>query len=415
MKKIFVFKVFTSIILTTVMLVISTHLSITYAQTNNKTSKFKNSLSEATGEAGRGYDTEFDENNVVQDTTSNSEVVIFTNYILSTDSVTLESNGESVFVDLIGVTKDNQYVNLCRAATWSTDDQDIAVADSGRILGQGKGNTIITVSYGDYTSKIYVKVKSHLDIGKEVDKINKKDFDSSTYSLFSLKNSTRRFVFFTKNLFHGSSNFTSLSLTTSERNTIISNAQAMLNVFWIPAKNIRGWRNGYTFYVGNKYAGIPYSQTVYQCDLAKFNSYYNSTTSGFCDNYTRSLWNDDLNAYETIIMPKYGNDCSGYVSFCWSISRNTTSSLVDGIKNGTFPKVGSYNAYNPTTTELKTAYKSLQKGDAVVKSGHTFLIASNDTANSKVYCYEQTPYFVQYTVWTYNTMASNKYMPFAKK
>jgi len=64
---------------------------------------------------------------------------------------------------------------------------------------------------------------------------------------------------------------------------------------------------------------------------------------------------------------------------------------------------------------LKTAYKKLQKGDAVVKSGHTFLIASNDIDNSKIYAYEQTPYNAQYTTWTYEKMANDSYMPFTKK
>lgn len=91
-------------------------------------------------------------------------------------------------------------------------------------------------------------------------------------------------------------------------------------------------------------------------------------------------------------MPKYGNDCSGFVSFAWGISKKGTGDFITGIRNGTYSKVGSYNANSPTTAELKEAYKSLQPGNAVGKSGHTFLIAANDAANSKVYVYEQTPF-----------------------
>lgn len=73
-------------------------------------------------------------------------------------------------------------------------------------------------------------------------------------------------------------------------------------------------------------------------------------SADFYDNYT----------YFDIIMHKYGNDCSGFVSFAWGTSRKTT-------------------------------------------------------ANSKVYVYEQTPYPAIYTNWTYTTMANDGYMPFTEK
>ena len=102
-------------------------------------------------------------------------------------------------------------------------------------------------------------------------------------------------------------------------------------------------------------------------------------------------------------------------AFSWEIDRKTTSDFVRGIKDGTYNKVGSYDESNPKKSELKEAYKKLQEGDAVVKKGHTFIIASNYSENSKVYAYEQTPYYAQYTSWTYETMSKDGYMPFAKK
>ncbi|AZT89965.1 hypothetical protein ELD05_04470 [Caldicellulosiruptor changbaiensis] len=94
------------------------------------------------------------------------------------------------------------------------------------------------------------------------------------------------------------------------------------------------------------------------------------------------------------------------------ISRKITTDFINGIKNGTYKKVGNYNVDNPSTNDLLNSYPNLKMGDAVVNAGHTFLIAANDSKNKKVYAYEQTPYYAQYTCWTYEQMANGKYMPF---
>lgn len=84
------------------------------------------------------------------------------------------------------------------------------------------------------------------------------------------------------------------------------------------------------------------------------------------------------------------------------------------MKNGTYPKVGSYDANNPTNSDLLNSYPSLQKGDAVVSSSqsHTFIIALN--FSDFVHAYEQTPYMATLTVWTYDQLANKKHMPFTK-
>ncbi len=87
-------------------------------------------------------------------------------------------------------------------------------------------------------------------------------------------------------------------------------------------------------------------------------------------------------------MPKYGNDCSGFLSFAWDTTRYTTNDFITGIKNGKFKKVGNYDAYNPLRSDLLSSYDSLQAGDAVVTNGHTFMIARNDSRNKKVYAIE---------------------------
>lgn len=106
---------------------------------------------------------------------------------------------------------------------------------------------------------------------------------------------------------------------------------------------------------------------------------------------------------------------TGFVSFCWGITRKVTGEFIDGINNGTYNKVGTYNTSSPSSTDLKNAYKLLQTGNAVVNTGHTFLIDTNLTSSSKVYCYEQTPYNAQYTVWTYDQLVAGLYLPFGLK
>ena len=192
------------------------------------------------------------------------------------------------------------------------------------------------------------------------------------------------------------------ALTPTERENILTKASAMYNVYWTPTSNVRGWKNGNTFYAGTSYKGIPYSQTEYQRDDTNFRI----SESGFYDNYTRF----------NIIMPKYGNDCSAYVSYAFGLSRKITTDYINGIKNGTYPKVGSYNANSPTYTELYNAYGSLQYGDAVVNTGHMFIIgAAYGTGGTTYICYEQTPPQVQYTIWYRADLANQNYLPFSKK
>lgn len=346
-------------------LIITTVPSQAFASISEK----KDSPEELYGIAGREYNTEAQPYNQEQ-----QDPKAIKDIIISSDQVVLDHNGESEFIDVIGELGNGKYINLTNEVEWSSDNPDIAFADAGRILAIAPGEINVTVEYGGYKKVIYVSVLGSLNIADEIDRLNEVQPEYSTYGFSS-----------------------------SDRTTVIDNAKGMVNLEWTPTKDVRGWKNKKTFKAKTKYTGIPYSQTANQKDKAGFNKAL--AASDFYDNYTRF----------DIIMPKYGNDCSGFVSFSWGISRKTTSDFVSGIKDGTYTKVGSYDADNPTKSKLKAAYKSLQKADAVVKSGHTFVIASNDTTNSKVYAYEQTPYLAQYTSWTYDSMAEDGYMPFTKK
>lgn len=164
-----------------------------------------------------------------------------------------------------------------------------------------------------------------------------------------------------------------------------------------------GWRAEKTFSAGVLYRGIPYTQTEFQQNR---NGFINSLGNGdFYSYYERFGWR----------MPKYGNDCSAFVSFSMGLARKTTYDFIAGIKSGLYPKAGSYNAYGPSYYELVNAYRYLQPGDAVVNDGHTFLINYNDPSNGSIQAYEQTPYNATYTYWGYAQMANGAYMPFSKK
>lgn len=329
----------------------------------------KDNTEELIGIAGREYNTEAQPYAQEQQERNDIKAIIISN-----DQVILEHNGLSEFVDVIGELENGKYINLTNDAEWSTDNDDIVFANAGRILANAPGETNVTVEYSNYKKVINVSVLSSLDIEYEIDRLNE---EQPEYSINSL--------------------------SSSDRTNAINIAKGMVNLEWTPTKNIRGWRNKKTFNAKTKYTGIPYSQTEYYKDKDGFNKALKA--KDFYDNYTRF----------DIIMPKYGNDCSGFLSIAWGLPRKTTSHFVDGVKDGTYAQVGSYNADNPSTLKLEAAYKKLQKGDAVVKSGHTFLIASNDIDNSKIYAYEQTPYNAKYTTWTYEKMANDGYMPFTKK
>lgn len=283
------------------------------------------------------------------------------------NDVTIEMSGASAFVDVIIKDSEGKEVNVNTLVEWKTDNQDVAIAYEGRILATGKGKTTVSVTYGEYTEKIKVKVKKNLDITALEEEIIKKELSVS-----------------------------------SERDNIYSRASAMYNTTWVPEQNLVGWRGNFTFTPGNVYR-IPYSQTIYQCNKADFENALEY--SDFYDTYYRF----------GIRMPMYGNDCSGFLSFCWNISRHTTADFLDDLNNGVFTEVGDYYAKNPDYNDLLDSYELLQKGDAVVTEGHTFLIAGNFPISDWVACYEQTPYQLQYTIWYYSDLANGNYRPFTNQ
>lgn len=300
------------------------------------------------------------------------EPYTITDFYVTTDSVVLEKTGVSEFVDAKGVLEDGSIVDLSKYAYWDSSDVDVVIGDQGRLLAQNAGNTTVTVSYGEYTDSISVTVQNTVDTMQLIDQIS----------------------------------IATLAYGNDERIADLTRAANMINMIWTPAKNVTGWKGGKTFSAGVAYAGMPYSQTPNQ--MGSPEAFLSAM--GKSDFYT--VYTDASGRK----MPRYGNDCSGFVSLSWDIGRYNTTGLKNGIVNGQFPKVGSYNVSSPSTAELIASDAFLVPGDAVVVGGsHTFMIAYNDIANQKVQCYEQTPYNAQVTEWTYSSMANGKYLPFTKK
>lgn len=193
-----------------------------------------------------------------------------------------------------------------------------------------------------------------------------------------------------------------LDETSEERQSIVAKARNMTNVAWTPTKTLIGWKGKYTFEAGKVYTGVPYSQTEYQCDEEDFLAAMNS--SDFYSSYTRTI-NGVTN-----VMPKYGSDCSGFVSFAWGISRVTTATLY------TYPSIGGY--------------ENLQAGDAVVYRvlvgdewlGHAMLVSTNfqtppegsGYSEPYVVCYEQNKDKALVSFHTYTSLTNNNYKAISK-
>lgn len=300
------------------------------------------------------------------------EPYTITDFYVTVNSVTLEKTGVSEFVDAKGVLEDGSIVDLSKYAYWDSSDVSIVIADQGRILAQNAGSATVQVSYGEYSDSISVTVLNTVDTLQLIEQMS----------------------------------ISALAYGNEERIADLTRAANMINMIWTPTQNVTGWKGGKIFSAGVPYAGMPYSQTPNQM--------------GSPEAFLSAMGNSDFYTVYTDAsgrkMPRYGNDCSGFVSLSWNIGRYNTTGLKNGIISGQFPKVGSYNVSAPSTSDLISSYAFLVPGDAVVVGGsHTFMIAYNDIANQKVQCYEQTPYNAQVTEWTYSAMANGKYLPFTKK
>lgn len=307
------------------------------------------------------------------------------NILIENENIELEETGRVCFIDSISLFEDGTYRNIAQEAEWSSDDENVVSAYSGQLIANQAGNTNVHVSYGGITKTINVTVNNSIDVAERVDSILALQEPVSTYSMQQ-----------------------------SERNSAVSIASEMVNMAWCPSSNLSGWKGNTTFYAGTTYTGMPYSQTPNQVDKSGFLN--SMSASDFYSTYTNSAG---------IIMPRYGNDCSGFVSFSWSIPRATTQTFLARIKNNTYSAVGSVNytiseiggIYSITNYDdvlMMESLKSASQGDALIKVGHTFLVAANSANGGVMYVYEQTPSKARYTSWTYEDLVAGEYIPFSK-
>ena len=100
------------------------------------------------------------------------------------------------------------------------------------------------------------------------------------------------------------------NIVKSEILNILSIAKAMTEVKWTPKYTMTDKDGHYTFTKGKTYTGIPYSMGPYQASSS-----------------------DDFISKISVSNKILGNDCSGFVSAAWGISRQTTLSLYNLVEN----------------------------------------------------------------------------------
>lgn len=144
---------------------------------------------------------------------------------------------------------------------------------------------------------------------------------------------------------------------------VLDRAQAMVDVKWVPKYNLTSKYGPYIFVKGKTYTGIPYSMDFYQV----------KTVDDFLSKISDSK----------II---YGNDCSGFVSAAWRISRQTTLDFYEAVKEK--KKIDGKSV-------VEIPWEDLRPGDALLLDngkgkGHIILYISTDVKDiDKLNVYEQ--------------------------
>ena len=175
------------------------------------------------------------------------------------------------------------------------------------------------------------------------------------------------------------------------RQKILDNARKMVYFEWSPKYQFSAWRAQKTFKPGTKYKGIPYTQNVQVKNTSEFISKINSRK-------------DLTVVIGGITMPRYGNDCSGFISAVWQIPRQTTPNL----KNGNY------------TTKLNN-FNELQPGDAIVtitpweKRHVRLFVRWADSSKTKMVVYEQTPPQAKESTYSVSDLKVKGYTPIRLK
>ena len=113
--------------------------------------------------------------------------------------------------------------------------------------------------------------------------------------------------------------------TLDDRSDIAQKAMDMVYVNWTPTSNLRKWHKASStpvyFPANTPQWGIPYTQGT-QCDEDTFINHLNYSSDFYIVQYF-----DSISRYG----PRYGSDCSGFVSFAWGVPRDNTYGFIDKI------------------------------------------------------------------------------------
>ena len=158
-----------------------------------------------------------------------------------------------------------------------------------------------------------------------------------------------------------------------QREDILDKAYEYLNYTWIPAQDLVGYNGGVEYKKGELRHGPAYSQHS-RISWDEFDEKLDD--SDFYSPFTR--------AKDNVIMPMYGQDCSGFVSDVWNLPKMGTWTIHDQIE-GKYeePKYDYFNLYQ------LSSFHDLKPGDAVLSPGHHIRLVSKVIGDT-VYCIEQT-------------------------
>jgi hypothetical protein len=154
-----------------------------------------------------------------------------------------------------------------------------------------------------------------------------------------------------------------IDISDTVRGEILNRAKAMAEVKWTAKYNLIETECTYTFIKGKTYQGVPYSMDQYQVTSPK--------------DFLSKINNSKI---------LYGNDCSGFVSASWGISRQTTLCFYNAIKNAT--KIDGKYVCQISWDDLKPADALLiDDGNG---EGHIMLYINSDKKNTdNLNVYEQ--------------------------
>lgn len=309
----------------------------------------------------------------------------------------LSRNGMGTFCSVYAYLSKDVTIDITADAEYVSSNEAVVSVHSGVIRAEGKGTAVVTVLYHGFTTSFNVTVEKEVDL----DRLEKEFLQRSGVEVAdnAVYQRTIRDIF--------SSETRTIHARSSQ--DILDKAVAMKNIEWTPTQTLYGWKKEFSFPKGVLVTGIPYSQANQADDLEflkvlKYSDFYSggeSPNGDYC--------------------PKYGVDCSRYVSYAMGITAQTTATMVSNLKNGTgdIEKVGSYNVSSPNQVDLLAAYRLTDEGNGLVHryngENHAMLVVYNDKNAEEITVYEtqiKTPFM---TTYSYSTLAKKRYLPFKIK